>query len=472
MQKFATSIVLLPVLLFMFALQGSPEAIAMGGAPFAELKTMDEVDSITQNSRHRIFLSYDPVNCIHCYGYAKKLLTGLSDIDFVRDNDIKLGLINTRSLKGDQFDSGRDYASGFVYARSSNTWFFEEFTYLIEKSRPFQSYHSNLLNRTVKFLSQFVKPLKAVENFKMLDEELAQHGVIGIYLVSQNQTEFDRFKDFAIEHSFFPFFYNRDESQNYDILAHFGSSPKKQISDGFAIVRHPGNVTEFDKHRVSLMSEISSPFALRGFFTLNRLPKLMSRISRPRLLEAVHGSRLGLVIQIIDDSEQSLREQESFKVVVKKMPRVILFAQIQKTDPLLDEVILRPLKESGGVVFIMEIGKEQNAKIIGLTMEAEVTEENLYKFITRSLAMKILAKQISISDLFDSQTQTPVKEVKAAQPEDEALDDSQPAKTEDTAEQNSPLLDPEPDYLEKLGLKSTGWTGIAILSILITVFFN
>lgn len=472
MPKFATAIVLLPVLLFSSITQNSPSAISDGQAPFIELKTIEEVNLVFANNKHRLLLSYDPVTCIHCYGYAKKLLNGLSNLDFIKENHIKLGLVNTRDFKGEKFDSDRSYASGLVYARKSNVWFFDEFTELVEKGRPYKSYHEKLLTKTVEFINQFVKPLKEISDFEMLDEELDKHGVIGIYLGSHNQTTFDRFKDFAISNSYFPFYYNRDENRNYDILAHFGSNPKESISDGFAIVKHPRNMTEFDKHKVSLLTDIYSTDDLRGFFTLNRFPKLVTDISKSRLIEAIHGSKLGVLVQVTDDSEESIQEQEAFKEVVRKIPRSLLFAQLKKADPILDEGLLSPLKEKRGVIFIVEIGKGENARAIGYLMDAEVTVDNLEKFIIRSLALQIISQHLSISNLVKSVKETPAVTTNSDEAEIEATEDKPDDNVETSNGDDELLLEPGPDRLEELGLNSAGWTKALIFLVLITVFFN
>ena len=251
------------------------------------LNSLQDLDYNLNQYQSFLLTSYDPASCLHSFGYLKRLLNALANQAFMRDYKIGIGLINVQAFVAPPLGKNKSLTTGLALIQKSQTHIFEDFRDLIERGRPYKSYHAKVLDKTLEFLSQFVHRVQPAESWDFLYEELKKHHRIGLFFSSDESDVLSMFIDFARRNGDAALYHTKNERLVYEILGRFKVFLDRPLTNGFIVIHWDQISKETTPVKLDLLQKVDSFQQLQQFWTISRYSSIIRDISWQDLTEAV-----------------------------------------------------------------------------------------------------------------------------------------------------------------------------------------
>lgn len=240
----------------------------------------------------------------------------------------------------------------------NNLSIFENFDHLVNKN--------NFYEKTYEFVSETINSvLKKIDNFDLLEKEIKEKNIIGIYLGDSD--DFEIFQNFSTKNFGFSFFYSFDKELKQKIFKKYSPSKIIPEKNSFIIIRSEKLINEFDNKKLVIFTDLKKEYYLKQFFNFEKKPKFQNCQSSNKIIDSIFYNSEVLLLQINSKIENSLKIKE-FEKAIKKLPKKLNFSicniEDENTNHYLQLFLRSGVSFNPEMVYIIYISPSRNVKIL------------------------------------------------------------------------------------------------------------
>lgn len=256
----------------------------------------------------------------------------------------------------------------------------ENFNQLVLDTIQNDSNYQDLYVRVLRFVEEkfnrIVRPLTSIDQF---EEVLSASKIIAVYF-GDNDSDFAEYKDFAISHVDFDFFYVFDGELANEIFS-LKADMRKPAGTVVAIVRSAELVNDFDPSPMVFTSDLRDQARRESFLEYERYPKLMAEEDATSLAHRVVVRGAKTVLYVHGDNDYDGIEE--FEEAVKNLPKKFIYSHVSINSNMVGSYLQLFMMGKGGMsagnVFIMWMNPIRTVE--SRAMNKDIASINIVNFV-------------------------------------------------------------------------------------------
>jgi hypothetical protein len=417
--------------------------------------------SLARHPQYYIIVLFDPKKCLKCFVFASKILKSLSELEFIRDYDCGLGLVNTNDFR-EKPRKNTKIGSGLVLVHKGQGLRIDEYKEISQTAMPYKRTHERLLKITLDYIFKQLIPFRQITSIEDAKSELSKHKRIGIYLGDHIEENFQIFKRLALKNGNIPLFYTYDSDLVEKIMNNFYFYPNQISGNSFFEISliNPG---ESNNSQVALLSPVKSEEELKRFLILNKYSKIITDISWNQIVYEFLINKINIIMLVTSSNNPHSIEKlgDNFAHQTRDVNKIIAFLHITKPNKIFENSFFDQVKEND-LVLLYPVGTGVNTSMGIMLSNEELTEFNLQKFFDH---------YILVNDyLTDRNMKDPTETANLEEKTDDFSDEDEAAEVGEGEEEKITLDEPVSmgcDKLRWLPLIESSWVARLSAAILV-----